>query len=148
MPKLALRRRSSDGGSSLLKMVADSETHFPTDIIQMNASIEEVRRALDLLFQSGDTVELRCVGNRTINGFFRDFDKLARGAYDLNVNFNPIENVEPFENGKGARQKGLPDSVPGKFLSFEHDHFPTEFPEAKGRDASGRASADYGYWLI
>jgi len=48
---------------------------------------------IQVLFQPGDTVELRCVGNRTINGFYRDLEKLAEDAEALNTNFNPQQNV-------------------------------------------------------
>ena len=48
---------------------------------------------LQVLFQPGDTVELRCVGHRTISGFYRDFSKLAQDAAALNTDFNPKENV-------------------------------------------------------
>ena len=48
---------------------------------------------LQVLFQPGETVELRCVGNRTLNGFYRDFAKLAQDAETLNTDFNPKQNV-------------------------------------------------------
>jgi len=48
---------------------------------------------LQVLFQPGETVELRCVGNRTLNGFYRDLAKLAQDADTLNTDFNPKQNV-------------------------------------------------------
>ena len=48
---------------------------------------------LQVLFLPGDTVELRCVGKRTINGFYRDLNKLAKDAATLNYDFSPQQNV-------------------------------------------------------
>jgi AAA domain-containing protein len=48
---------------------------------------------LQVLFAPGDTVEMRCVGNRTINGFYRDLNKLSKDAAALNYDFNPQQNV-------------------------------------------------------
>ena len=59
----------------------------------MVADEKEIHRILALLFQPGDTVEMRCVGGRTINGFYRNLQKLASDAYRLNVEFNPQHNV-------------------------------------------------------
>ena len=60
----------------------------------MDPRIEQVRRTLDVLFEPGDTIELRCVGNRTINGFYRDEGKLAQDACQLNSeDFSPLQNV-------------------------------------------------------
>jgi len=59
----------------------------------MDADQKEILRSLEILFQPGDTVELRCVGGRTINGFYRDFGKLAQDAYSLNQEFGPPQNV-------------------------------------------------------
>lgn len=56
--------------------------------------LQETNRALRLLFQPGETVELRCVGNGpSINGYYRNFDKLAQDACRLNAEFNPLQNV-------------------------------------------------------
>ena len=59
----------------------------------MDSQIEQIKRTLNLLFQPGDTIELRCVGDRTINGFYRDTHKLAQDAHDLNSNFSPLQNT-------------------------------------------------------
>ena len=58
----------------------------------MEADIGQIKRSLQLLFQEGDTIELRCVGNQTINGFYRDPDKLAQDAHHLNSALHPPEN--------------------------------------------------------
>ena len=59
----------------------------------MDGQIEQIHRSLSVLFQPGDTIELRCVGNRTVNGYYRDHSKLAQAAIRLNNDFNPLENV-------------------------------------------------------
>jgi hypothetical protein len=49
-------------------------------------STTEVRRSLAVLFQVGDTIELRCVGNgNPLNGFYRSHDKAAQDAVSLNA---------------------------------------------------------------
>ena len=48
---------------------------------------------LQVLFKHGETVEVRCVGDWIINGFYRDLNKLARDANTLNTDFNPQQNV-------------------------------------------------------
>lgn len=77
----------------------------------MQADKDHIKRSLELLFQRGDTIELRCVGNRTINGFYRDLDKLADDAFRLNSSFDPLENcyvclnpVQPELHGRRADQ--------------------------------------------
>ncbi len=60
----------------------------------MDAQLSEVKRSLQLLFRDGDTVELRCVGDRTIGGYYRDIAMLAQDAATLNSeSFNPPQNV-------------------------------------------------------
>ena len=58
----------------------------------MKSDVQEVKRSLGVLFEPGETIELRCVGNRTISGFYRDQDKLAADAQQLNSVFKPLEN--------------------------------------------------------
>ena len=60
----------------------------------MEADIGQIKRSLQLLFQEGDTIELRCVGNQTINGFYRDPDKLAQDAHHLNSALHPPWNLK------------------------------------------------------
>ena len=75
---------------------------------------QEIERSLNLLFQPDETVELRCVGNGpTVNGFYRDFDKLANDACTLNADFSPMQNthiclnpVKPELYGRRANQFG------------------------------------------
>jgi hypothetical protein len=50
------------------------------------SDIAEIKRALSVLFQPGDTVELRALkvaGKNTYAGYFRDFDRLALEASKL-----------------------------------------------------------------
>ena len=55
----------------------------------------EISRTLAVLFQPGDTLELRCVGHRsTINGYYRDVAKLANDASSISSEeFHPSHNV-------------------------------------------------------
>jgi len=60
----------------------------------MEPEIDQIKRSLSVLFEPGDTVEMRCVGDRTINGFYRDHDKLEEDACQLNgKGFNSPQNV-------------------------------------------------------
>ena len=59
----------------------------------MDPQLEQVERSLEVLFEPNDTIELRCVGSRPINGYYRDQDKLAADARRLNQDFNPQNNV-------------------------------------------------------
>jgi hypothetical protein len=59
----------------------------------MMVSENSIFSNLQILFQPDDTVELRCVGNRTINGFYQDQCKLAKDAAALNYDFSPQQNV-------------------------------------------------------
>lgn len=49
-------------------------------------SVDEIRRALDVLFEPSDVVELRAFKNRrcTVSGYYDDFDRLATDAQRLN----------------------------------------------------------------
>ena len=69
-------------------------------------NMEEGRRTLHLLFQPGETIELRCVGNGpTINGYYRDFDKLAQAA-PAKVSIRYGKGVLLAEAGRGEEAKG------------------------------------------
>ena len=59
----------------------------------MEASFQQIERSLKVLFQPGDTIELRCVGGRPINGFYRNQIKLANDAQQLNSTLSPPQNV-------------------------------------------------------
>ena len=59
----------------------------------MNPDQKEISRSLQVLYQPGDTIELRCVGDRTINGYYRDPQKLAADAYQLNSQLRPQQNA-------------------------------------------------------
>ena len=50
------------------------------------ANVSEIRRALDVLFQTGNVVELRAFKSRrcTISGYYDNFDKLASDAAKVN----------------------------------------------------------------
>ena len=63
-----------------------------TKSITMQADKDKIQHALSVLFEPNDTVELRCVGNRIIGGFYRDVNKLVDDAFALNTTFNPLEN--------------------------------------------------------
>ena len=61
--------------------------------------VAQIKRALDILFQPGDVVELRCLNTHkgTISGYFNDFNKLAQEAAKLSgkvpavyVTLNPV----------------------------------------------------------
>ncbi|MCE9552870.1 MAG: AAA family ATPase [Planctomycetes bacterium] len=53
-----------------------------------------ITHTLAVLFQPGDTIELRCVGHRPINGYYRDPTKLTEHACQLNgEDFHPPQNV-------------------------------------------------------
>jgi len=59
----------------------------------MDASRDEILRTLNLLFQPDDTVELRTVGQPSLNGYYHNLRKLADDAFGLNVNFSPQQSV-------------------------------------------------------
>ena len=54
-------------------------------VTQPKADVTEIKRALDVLFQPGDVVELRAldVGGKVHAGYFSDFDRLANEAARL-----------------------------------------------------------------
>ncbi|MDP9438168.1 MAG: hypothetical protein M3P49_05430 [Actinomycetota bacterium] len=50
----------------------------------MDQNTSELRRAIEVLFEPGDTVELRSFKDRTpVSGYFDNFDELARQATEL-----------------------------------------------------------------
>ncbi len=51
----------------------------------MECDLVEIQRTLAVLFQPGETVELRAVGGRTINGYYRDMVRLSADAQTLNA---------------------------------------------------------------
>lgn len=54
--------------------------------MNQKADINEIKRGISVLFQPGDTIELRVLkvgGRQTHAGYFRDFDKLAAEAARL-----------------------------------------------------------------
>lgn len=57
-----------------------------------NSNISAIKQALNLLFQPGDVVELRCLKTRkgTISGYFDDFERLARVSASLNGNVEAV----------------------------------------------------------
>jgi P4 family phage/plasmid primase-like protien len=57
-----------------------------------NSTISEIKQALNLLFQPGDVIELRCLKTRkgTISGYFNDFEQLARVAASLSGNVEAV----------------------------------------------------------
>jgi hypothetical protein len=60
----------------------------------MEPDVQEIKRTLDVLFRPGETIELRCVGHRTLNGYYRNIEKLAEDAATLNdSSFNPSQNA-------------------------------------------------------
>ena len=56
------------------------------------SSIQEIKQSLQVIFQPGDTIELRCVGRRVLNGYYREIDTLAKAAHALNSTHKPLEN--------------------------------------------------------
>ena len=61
-------------------------------------SHQKIRAVLDLLFEPGDTIEIRALdGRRTDSGYFTDFDKVAGaikrydGAANIYVSLNPVD---------------------------------------------------------
>jgi hypothetical protein len=68
---------------------------------QTTGTADELRRALGILCQEGDTVELRCLaGRKTFAGWFDDFEVLAdeaakadARAWDVYVTLNPCDTA-------------------------------------------------------
>lgn len=61
-------------------------------LMNHNSTISEIKQALNLLFQPGDVIELRCLKTRkgTISGYFNDFEQLARVAASLSGNVEAV----------------------------------------------------------
>ena len=48
------------------------------------ADVEEIRRAIRILFEPSQVVELRAIeGKRVVSGYFDDHEKLAPSAHNL-----------------------------------------------------------------
>ncbi len=62
-------------------------------IVVISPDIEQIKRTLGVLFQPGDTVELRCIADRVVNGYYRNPDKLAVDACSLNGDITPQHNI-------------------------------------------------------
>ena len=75
-------------------------------------------------------------------------EKCGGSLYREIGRFDPIEYLKPLEDGQGAGKKGLPNPVPGEFLTLEDHHFPTEFSETEGRDTSGGTPTHDCYWFV
>lgn len=79
----------------------------------VTANLQEIQRTVSLLWQAGDTIELRCLGDRVINGFYRDFSKLAEHACALSEQLSPQKSVyaslnpiDPLLYGRRAENYG------------------------------------------
>jgi hypothetical protein len=59
----------------------------------MPSIFDNLKRSISVLFKPAETIEMRCVGDRTLNGYYRYVDKLAQDAYALNHDINPKQNV-------------------------------------------------------
>ena len=64
----------------------------------MQSDIKQIARSVAVLFEQGDTIELRSLGDRTGNGYFRNQSKLAQTALELSeagqnvyVCLNPVD---------------------------------------------------------
>ena len=55
------------------------------------ASADEIRRAIALLYQPGETIELRCFlrGSAILNGYYKDWNRLAADAIKINTDMQP-----------------------------------------------------------
>ena len=49
----------------------------------MEVSKNQILNTLNVLFEPGDVVEMRCADSPRINGFYKDFAQLASDAAEL-----------------------------------------------------------------